>query len=367
MEHRGILRADEAANRRDELAREGKQLVFTNGCFDLLHVGHVRYLNEAAALGDFVLIGLNSDRSVTSLKGPSRPIHGESDRAETLLALRSVDGVCVFDDARATALIRTIRPHLYVKGGDYQIDSLDPEERAALEEVGAEIRILPLAPARSTSLTLQKITAAETPAPHRPIRLAVLGSGTGSNFQAILESIDRGTLHAEVRLALSDVANSGILSLAQSRQIPSAHIALGGKPKGLARSAQEEIRDRLLDADVDLVILAGFMRVIKSPIIEAFRGRILNIHPSLLPRHKGLEAWRQALEAGDLETGATVHQVTEEIDAGEIIAQKVVAIREDDTPESLHQRIHRVEHEIFPIAIANVGSALIEKEQDARD
>ncbi len=105
------------------------------------------------------------------------------------------------------------------------------------------------------------------------------------------------------------------------------------------------------------------MRVIKKPIIGAFAGRILNVHPSLLPRHRGLEAWKRALEAGDRETGATVHQVTEEIDAGEIIAQRAVPILAKDTPESLLERIHDAEHSIFPLAIAEVGYALLEEEK----
>lgn len=363
MEAPRILDQHQAAHLRDELDRQGKKLVFTNGCFDLLHVGHVRYLAEAAGLGDALVIGLNSDLSVRSLKGPSRPVNTEHDRAETLCALRSVDGVCIFPDSRATALIRSMRPHIYVKGGDYTIDSLDEEERAALDEVGAEVRILPLAPARSTSLTLRRLCGPSTQKPHRPIRLGVLGSGTGSNFQAILDAIGQGALHAKVEVVISDVADSAILRIAEAHDIPTAHVDPGNNPQRLADSAQEEIRERLLVAGVDLIILAGFMRMIKKPLISTFQGRILNIHPSLLPLHRGLEAWKQALAAGDKETGATVHQVIEEIDAGEIIAQQAVPILENDTPETLLERIHCAEHAIFSLAIAEIGYALLEKEE----
>ena len=141
----------EVRDLRDSLDKQGKKLVFTNGCFDLLHAGHVRYLNQARALGDAMVVALNSDASVRELKGPTRPINRERDRAEVMAALRAVDAVVIFSEPRATSLIETIRPHVYAKGGDYTVDSLNPEEREALEKVGAEIKILSLVPGRSTT------------------------------------------------------------------------------------------------------------------------------------------------------------------------------------------------------------------------
>jgi rfaE bifunctional protein nucleotidyltransferase chain/domain len=144
------------ADLRAEFGAQGRRLVFTNGCFDLLHVGHVRYLQQARALGDALLVALNGDISVRALKGPSRPVNNEQDRAEVLAALACVDFVTIFHTERVTELIREIRPHVYAKGGDYTVASLDPGERGALEEVGAEIRILPLVPGRSTTATLER-------------------------------------------------------------------------------------------------------------------------------------------------------------------------------------------------------------------
>lgn len=148
--------AAELADYRAVLDARGQRLVFTNGCFDLLHVGHVRYLEAARALGDALVVAVNGDASVRALKGPSRPVNSEEDRAEVLAALACVDAVTIFHEDRVSALLRTIRPHIYAKGGDYTIDSLDPGERAVLEEIGAEVRILPLVPGKSTTSILAK-------------------------------------------------------------------------------------------------------------------------------------------------------------------------------------------------------------------
>lgn len=152
-----VLDAAEMSALRDSMDSAGQKLVFTNGCFDLLHAGHVRYLQKARALGDALVVGLNSDRSVRELKGEGRPLNGQDDRAEVLAALGCVDFVVIFDGKRATELLRTVRPHLYAKGGDYTPDSLDAEERGALESCGAEIKILPLVPGRSTTAIVGKI------------------------------------------------------------------------------------------------------------------------------------------------------------------------------------------------------------------
>jgi D-glycero-beta-D-manno-heptose 1-phosphate adenylyltransferase len=134
-----------------------QRLVFTNGCFDILHVGHVRYLTAAKQLGDILMVGLNSDKSVRQLKGTDRPINSEADRAEVLAALAVVDHVVIFEDMRVSRLVTLVRPDLYVKGGDYSIDSLDRNEVDALRSVGAEIKIVPLVPGRSTSRLIEAI------------------------------------------------------------------------------------------------------------------------------------------------------------------------------------------------------------------
>ena len=144
---------------RAQFGAAGKRLVFTNGCFDLLHVGHVRYLRQARALGDALLVALNGDDSVRALKGPTRPVNQEGDRAEVLAALACVDYVTIFHTERVTDLVRTIRPQIYAKGGDYTVASLDPGERGALEEAHTDIRILSLVPGRSTTSILERAQA----------------------------------------------------------------------------------------------------------------------------------------------------------------------------------------------------------------
>ncbi len=152
-----ILSVSALAKKAETLRAEGKRLVLTNGCFDLLHVGHVRYLEAARARGDSLAIALNSDTSVRALKGEGRPLNPENDRAEVLAALECVDYVAVFCEMRATQFFETVRPAIYVKGGDYKLETLDREERAALEKIGAEIKILPLQPGYSTSRLIARL------------------------------------------------------------------------------------------------------------------------------------------------------------------------------------------------------------------
>lgn len=136
--------------------RHGKKLVFTNGVFDILHAGHVRYLEQARAMGDLLIVGLNSDASARALgKGPGRPINSEEDRAAVLRALRSVDAVVTFDDATPERLIRAIRPEVHVKGGDYKPEDLP--EAAAVTDYGGEVRIVPFLEGRSTTAILEKL------------------------------------------------------------------------------------------------------------------------------------------------------------------------------------------------------------------
>ena len=152
-----IIEMDELAERVRRLRVAGEKLVATNGCFDLLHVGHVRYLQAARALGDALAVGLNGDQSVRELKGIGRPVNNESDRAEVLAALECVDFVTIFPEKRATRFIEAASPTIYVKGGDYRSDTLDAEEQALLREIGAKVRILPFVPGYSTSELLGKL------------------------------------------------------------------------------------------------------------------------------------------------------------------------------------------------------------------
>jgi rfaE bifunctional protein nucleotidyltransferase chain/domain len=152
-----IIDMNELAQRARELRAAGRKLVATNGCFDLLHVGHVRYLQAARRLGDVLAVGLNGDGSVRELKGNGRPINNEEDRAEVLAALECVDFVTIFPETRATQFILAGQPAIYAKGGDYTAETLNAEERAALQEVGAEIRIIPFEKGYSTSLLLEQL------------------------------------------------------------------------------------------------------------------------------------------------------------------------------------------------------------------
>ena len=146
----------------EKLRAAGKKLVATNGCFDLLHVGHVRYLQAARALGDFLAVGMNGDRSVRELKGSGRPITREPDRAEVLAALQCVDSVTIFPQIQATRFIAAVRPAIYVKGGDYSSETLDEEEREVLKEIGAEIRLIPFDVGYSTSRLIEQICKARS-------------------------------------------------------------------------------------------------------------------------------------------------------------------------------------------------------------
>jgi rfaE bifunctional protein nucleotidyltransferase chain/domain len=146
----------ELASIRDDLQARGRKLVFTNGCFDLLHVGHVRYLQQARDLGDALVVAVNGDASVRALKGLTRPINSEIDRAEVLAALDSVTYVTIFPSIRITDLVGVVRPQVYAKGGDYTVDTLDQPERRAIEAVGCQICILPLVPGKSTSAIIGK-------------------------------------------------------------------------------------------------------------------------------------------------------------------------------------------------------------------
>jgi phosphoribosylglycinamide formyltransferase-1 len=192
----------------------------------------------------------------------------------------------------------------------------------------------------------------------RPLRLGVLGSGKGSNFRALMEQINDGRLDAEVCIVISDVEDAGILSLARDFQIPGLYVRPGRFRAKLEPEVEKDVVRLLREASVELVILAGFMRIAKQSLLEAFPRKIINIHPSLLPKFPGLEAWKQALAAGEKLTGCTVHYVEAGIDTGEILGQRTVPILPDDTPDRLHVRIQKAEHVLLPAVVADIAARL---------
>ena len=152
-----IIPWDGLAAWRAAVRAAGRKLVVTNGCFDLLHLGHVTYLEKARQQGDALLVGVNSDAAVRQLKGRERPVNTESDRAAVLAALASVDGVCIFSEKTATRFLALARPDIYVKGGDYTLETLDQDERRTVEQSGGAIVIIPMVPGKSTTALLEKI------------------------------------------------------------------------------------------------------------------------------------------------------------------------------------------------------------------
>ena len=189
------------------------------------------------------------------------------------------------------------------------------------------------------------------------LRLGILGSGKGSNCRAILEGIRNGSLSAEAGVVISDVLDAPILEIAREFSVPNAYLPPGHFRTRLEPNVEAELVRMLRDAEVELIVLAGFMRVLKAPTLEAFPRRIINIHPSLLPKFPGLEAWKQALAAGEALTGCTVHFVDEKIDHGDIIAQRQVPILPNDSAESLHARIQIAEYELYPEVIEKLCRA----------
>lgn len=185
--------------------------------------------------------------------------------------------------------------------------------------------------------------------------LGILGSGSGSNMQAILDAIDAGAIDAHIALVLADQPEAYILERAKRRGIPVAQIDCRGYRSKFPAEAQQETAAALKAAGVEWVCLAGFMRLVGEPLLSAFPGRILNIHPSLLPAFPGLHAWEQALAAGVSETGCTVHFVDAGMDTGPIILQERVPVLPADTAATLHARIQQAEHRAYPEALRRVS------------
>lgn len=191
------------------------------------------------------------------------------------------------------------------------------------------------------------------------LRLGVIGSGKGSNLVALAEACNDGSLNASIALVLSDVANAGILAAAESFGLNHQFIEPGKFRTKLDEGAERAFVEALRAAEIDLVVLTGFMRILKGEFLRAFENRVVNIHPSLLPSFPGLEAWKQAFDYGVKVTGCTIHFVDQGIDTGRIIAQKSVEIREDDTAESLYARIQEAEHELYPATLGRMAAGKI--------
>ncbi len=183
------------------------------------------------------------------------------------------------------------------------------------------------------------------------MKIGVLLSGSGSNLQAIIDAVKDGSLPVEIGLVVSDNPDAFGLKRAEKAGIRVQYIPPGPKRTVLSPEAEKKYITALKEAGCELVCLAGFMRVIKDKILAAFPGRVLNIHPSLLPSFPGLKAWKQALDYGVRFTGCTVHLVEKGVDTGPIILQAVVPVRPEDTPETLLNRIHQQEHIVYPLAI----------------
>lgn len=191
----------------------------------------------------------------------------------------------------------------------------------------------------------------------RRVPVAVLISGNGSNLQALIDHFAAPDTPAELKLVISNKDDAYGLTRAENAGIPTVVIPHGNY-------ASREEFDRMMDASlkthgIALVVMAGFMRILSDWFVGEWAGKLINIHPSLLPKYKGLNTHARALEAGDAEHGATVHWVTPELDSGEIILQRALKIEKGDTPETLQQRVHTIEHAIYPEAVAKVAATLV--------
>ena len=191
-------------------------------------------------------------------------------------------------------------------------------------------------------------------------RLGIIGSGSGTNFQAIADAINNGGLPGvEVAVVISDIPDARILDRAKQMNIPAKYIAPGKYRTKLEPDIENQYAQTLKDYNVDLVVLAGFMRMVKHPLLSAFTGKIINIHPSLLPAFPGLASFKQAWEYGVKVTGCTVHFVDEGMDTGPIIGQRVVPILAGDDPHDVHERIQVEEHILYPACIKAIAQGRV--------
>lgn len=193
----------------------------------------------------------------------------------------------------------------------------------------------------------------------KPFRLGILGSGKGSNMVAIADAISAGSVPAEIAVVISDVETAGILDHARNRNLPAKFINPGKFRTKLDEEAERAYIDALKAAEVDLVVLAGFMRILKGEFLRVFEQRVINIHPSLLPAFPGLAAWKQALDYGVKVAGCTVHYVDQGVDTGPIIAQTAVPVVDGDTATTLHERIQVAERALYPRVVSALARGQI--------
>ena len=200
----------------------------------------------------------------------------------------------------------------------------------------------------------------------RKLKLGVLGSGRGSNFFALAAAVAEGKVAAEFVVVGSDQADAKILGEAKQRGIPTVVCPKGKYRTKLEEEIEEGLAEQMVKAGVELLILAGYMRVVKEPLLKRFEGRMINLHPSLLPAFPGLRAWEQALGAGVKETGCTVHWVNEVVDGGSVIRQMRVPVQKGDTAEMLHARIQKAEHRILSEVVRDLAEGKISWPKDPR-
>ncbi|MEB3359208.1 MAG: phosphoribosylglycinamide formyltransferase [Synechococcales bacterium] len=192
-----------------------------------------------------------------------------------------------------------------------------------------------------------------------PLRLGVMASGNGSNFEAIAQSIASHTLNAQIQVLVYNNPDAGVAERAARHQVPA--VLLNHREFPSREDLDQAIVETMVRHQVEWVIMAGWMRRATAVLVDAFQGRILNLHPSLLPSFPGIRAVEQALATGVAITGCTVHHVVLEVDSGPIVMQAAVPVLPDDTPDTLHQRIHDQEHRIYPMAIALAASTVDSK------
>ncbi len=191
------------------------------------------------------------------------------------------------------------------------------------------------------------------------LKWAIFGSGSGTNCQAIIDAIEAGTLDAEIKCILSDVADAAILERARKHNIPAIHFDCAPFKTKLDGEAEQKVLQTLEEHDVDFIALAGFMRMVKDGLLNAYQGRIINIHPSLLPSFPGLDGGKQAFDYGVKITGCTVHFVDAGVDTGAIINQKIISIENDDTLETMMKKLHAQEHIAYPEALQWIAEGRI--------
>ncbi|HEY5653887.1 MAG TPA: phosphoribosylglycinamide formyltransferase [Pontiella sp.] len=194
------------------------------------------------------------------------------------------------------------------------------------------------------------------------LKLAIFGSGSGSNCQAIIDAVEAGSLNAEIKCVLADKEDAFILERARKHHIPAIYFDCAPFKTKLDGDAEQNVLQILKEHDVNFIALAGFMRIVKDGLLKAYEGRMINIHPSLLPSFPGLDAGKQAFDYGVKYTGCTVHFVDAGVDTGAVINQKIISIEASDTLESMMEKLHKQEHIAYPEALQWIAEGCLQKE-----